>query len=1176
MTVPFPLSTTDSGQQPLSPDEYRRRLAEAQAWQNAETPDDPQAEVPNPGTPRQEGYRRVVSFVRSLRPKDVGAAVARGTMKAVDETSNTVLSVGKEIAKRTGLGEAVSGEDFLTWYSQKTGEVNPFTFGADRRERWLGPDSNGALGFVEGAAQFVAGMAGATRILKVGQVAGAVRTARIAAAGAAVDMTAFDPYQQRLSNLIESGPPRVQNALTRFLAANDEDNEATARLKAGLEGLLVGATVDRFIAGVRALRTARKASDGRLNSQKARDSIAADLEQATSATVADDAVTIRRNSNGTYNLLANATDAELDEAIAPRFASEAEAQTVAASINRAQRQEAALRGKLSLEQIEQVTTVAARITKGADPADVQRLLDGTDFNFSYVQTADEAKAVIEAMSEVLPRTRTVQSHAETVRLAQDVLSDMDGASAVEAIGKAFNNTEKLPQLITASRTYLYDLGKRIADLSFAADTNADNPVAIDQLARSLDHLYAIHDKLAGTTTNVARTLNAHQIPVGGKIQTPSKAPGKSHFAPATHRSTAGLSAREVRSLARQVRLAEGDPKAILAAVKSAQAATDGEAGSGIFDRIISYRVEALLSGPKTQIVNAVSNAANAFITPTEYWWAGLRSGNSALQQEGADILTGVFLNFRDSWKAAGKALRAGANLLDPSASVSDMTTPAPMGTSWLSKLLHVPSRFLLTTDEFFKQLNYRSVVRAKSLRLAREDGITDRALLGQRVTDDLAAAFSLNGAAANDVALAYTRSATFTDPLEYGFGLTLQKAAQEHRLVRLVVPFVRTPTNLYRWVAKHTPALNRFQRQHAEDIAAGGERAAVAHARTEMGMAIYGTAALFALSGNITGAGPSNRALRQQWKEAGNQPYSIRLPNGQWIAYNRGDPFTAPFGLVADAVAISGEMGDEDGEALAAAIMASVASNLSSKTYLQGITEAMSALSSGNGWEWEKLTNNLATSFIPNLFRQVNPDDTLRESRSLLDQAMSRLPGFSEQLEPRRNILGEPVLRPPGWANNALNPFTLSRKVENVSVQDELLRLGRSLAMPAEKLAEGRIDLTDRKAFDNATGQSPYDRMLELVADPGDGKRSLRTDMEKLVQSKRWQDASDGTSIMPGGMRYLLASRLITAHQERAFGRVLKEYPLLKDAMKLDERTKAAAITGGDDAVARVEALFGQ
>lgn len=337
----------DSDQQPLSPDEYRRRLAELDDWRAAEAPDEAETEQPRIGTPRQDGYRRVVGLFRSLRPKDVGAAVARGTMKAVDETSNTVLSVGKEIAKHTGLGEAVSGEDFLSWYSEKTSEVNPFTFGADRRERWLGPDSNGALGFVEGAAQFVAGMAGATRILKVGQVVGATRTARIAAAGAGVDMAAFDPYQQRLSNLIESGPPRVQNALTRFLAANDDDNEATARLKAGLEGLLIGATIDRFIAGVRALRTARKASDGKITGRNARESIAADLEKAAAPSTTDDAVTIRRNSNGTYNVLADATDAEIDEAIAPRFASEAEAQTVAASINRAQRQEAALRGKLS-------------------------------------------------------------------------------------------------------------------------------------------------------------------------------------------------------------------------------------------------------------------------------------------------------------------------------------------------------------------------------------------------------------------------------------------------------------------------------------------------------------------------------------------------------------------------------------------------------------------------------------------------------------------------------------------------------------------------------------------------------------------------------------------------------------------------------------------------------------
>jgi hypothetical protein len=1152
----------------LSPDEFRLRLA--QVMDNE--PDEDEEEEQR--TPRQTGYSKVGAFFRSI---------GRGIMKAADETSRTMSEALAPATEAANMGKAAfdpqapkDAQGFMEWYGQKTSEVNPLQFGADRRERWLGPDATGVLGFVEGVSQFAASFIAFKKIAGAGKAAGYVKNMAV---GALTDASSFDPHQARLSNIIESAPFPIQNAITRYLAADEDDSVAEGRLKAALEGTIIGGTADVLIAGFRWMKGGKAPA-------------------AAASRASDEVVDVRANGDGTYSLTPTeaqrlrgvaskiATDGDLedinrgiDEA-APKFESAAEAQTVAASINRAVRVEALPKGSLTPEQVTRLRGVAQRIATGEDLDDFNRLLDGTDFNFNYVQSSDEAKSVIEAISEVLPRDKTPQTHAQTVKMAEDLLVDMDGVQAVEAISGAFKNTVNLPQVITAVRTYMYDLGQRIADLSLAADTNADNPVAMDQLSRALSHLFDLHHNLAGTSTNVARTLNAHQIAVttsktADVLVDAGKATATTRRAPLQYSAVSGLTPREIRALARKVRVAEGDPKAILAAIKETQAASQAAVKPGIMDRLVSYRIEAMLSGPKTQLVNAISNATNAFVTPVEYWWAGLRTGNTALREEGADILTGLALNFRDSWRAAGKAMRAGSNMLDAESAVSDMMRAAPMGTSWISKLVHTPSRLLMTTDEFFKQMNYRSVVRAKSLRLARADGIADPALLAQRVADDMAAAFSLNGSATDEIALAYTRTATYTEALDYGLGKTLQDAAQKHALVRIVVPFVRTPTNLFRWSWKHTPGLNRFQRQHADDIAAGGERAALALARTEMGMAIYGTAATLALQGNITGAGPSNPALRSQWLAAGNQPYSVKLPNGRWVSYRRGDPFTAPLGLVADAVAIASEMDEEEWGNIASASLASIASNISSKTYMQGIADFMDAAASGDGWKMEKLLTNTALSFVPNLLRQVNPDDTLRETRSLLDETMGRLPGFSEKLEPRRNLLGEPIMRPPGYLNNAVNPFTVSRKDVDVNVQDRLVELGKAMAMPAEKIAEGRIDLTDRQTWDNGTGQSPYDRMLSLIAEPGDGKKNLRTALEELVTSERWERASDGTASMPGGMRYLMASRLITAHQQRAEGRMLKEYPKLFEAMKQDPRTKGAAIMGGEDAVDRVEALFG-
>jgi hypothetical protein len=711
----------------------------------------------------------------------------------------------------------------------------------------------------------------------------------------------------------------------------------------------------------------------------------------------------------------------------------------------------------------------------------------------------------------------------------------------------------------------------------------------------------------------------HNDPVRDYIKLNGRSPGT--------RLSSGLTKKELRGLARQIRLAEGDPDKILDALYATRATKVAKGDPTLMQKIIGFRMNSMLSGPKTLVINAASNAMAALQRPVEFWYAGVRSGNKELRSMGSDVMVGLATELGDSFRAGWKSFVAGENMLDLSKKAFEDRTAemaSKDGKTWLQTLLNGPSRVLMSTDEFFKQLNYRSNVRAQALRDARELGMTEPKDIADHVESTLQSAFALKDqdgfryrSATNPVALQYARVSTFTNELGEGtMGKWLQDGAIKHPFVRLVMPFVRTPVNLFRWTWERTPGLGRFSESYQQAMKAGGEQAAVAKAKIELGTAMYGAAAFYALTGNITGAGPSNPVLRQQWLQAGNEPYSIKVPGtNTWISYRRADPVVTPvglaatamdnvkesgekiasatrirnmqredgdiggtLGLIADFVHASGEIAEEDGTRMATAFIASIAANVSSKTFLQGMVEFMDGLSGGEPFKVQTFLTNMATSFIPNIIRQTNPDDTVRETRGIFDEIVSRTP-WSAGLEPKRNLFGEPVLRAPGYINRTLNPFTVTQKSDDPTVADQLVSLGRGMTMPAEERLGGAVRLTDRTKWSEGAAperqnQSPYDRMLEIMANPGNGTPSLKQAMTKLVTSKPWGKISDGTAAQPGGEKYKLAATIIGQYQDIALARVKGEYPALQRALSTEDAQRAAAALQGEAGVAAVQKLF--
>ena len=155
---------------------------------------------------------------------------------------------------------------------------------------------------------------------------------------------------------------------------------------------------------------------------------------------------------------------------------------------------------------------------------------------------------------------------------------------------------------------------------------------------------------------------------------------------------------------------------------------------GVGKMAMNAWVNGLLSGPKTQIVNALSGALASAVRPLEKAAGRLAVGdksgamaqlaqyNYMLQHAGA----ATRLAIKTAKSNEPILLRGGkvSEILDASGQESSAVMAAKY--SALSSIVTFPTRTLQTVDEFFKQLNYRSQVMSDLQATAAHKGYDDK------------------------------------------------------------------------------------------------------------------------------------------------------------------------------------------------------------------------------------------------------------------------------------------------------------------------------------------------------------------------------------------------------------------------------------------------------------------
>jgi len=477
-----------------------------------------------------------------------------------------------------------------------------------------------------------------------------------------------------------------------------------------------------------------------------------------------------------------------------------------------------------------------------------------------------------------------------------------------------------------------------------------------------------------------------------------------------------------------------------------------------FNAATEVWINALLSNVQGHAANILSNSLVAAIAPFERGLAGvgayMRGAGAASDRvfagEAAAMYVGMIHGFIDAVTSSVKTMQTGVSSFATkevrTGAVQELlgsahNTLLGRSTEYLATL---PSRAMLAEDEYFKVINERAELWAQAYRHAMRSGARDVKSVKAAVEGFLASP----PATVKEAARAFAETQTFSQDLPESLRGLQHFASQP--AVKYIMPFFKTPTNIFLYNLERFPILNLAVKDMRENILKPTAAGDLARAKMAMGAMAVATAWYLAQSGIITGRGPIDPDLNRDWKAEGNLPYSRIYEDGTAKGFNRLDPYGALFGIVADFQQVSGELEADELDEVALALTVAFSNNFLSKTYVQGLSEALETVTINRPGEkhsnfWRKLGGSAVPAGVAGAERVVDP--AMSDVQSLRDEIYSRIPGWSKEVPARRYINGEKRTVPAMWGPDFLSPIPTSKKANDPRWR-EILDQKISLSMP--------------------------------------------------------------------------------------------------------------------------------
>jgi hypothetical protein len=1098
---------------------------------------------------------------------DMTLSIPQGVVNAVEEQGdfldeNIVSLGGIEFGDKDGK---LSFKDFIPKYVSPT-RWKEQKYSEERQLPLFYKPKTLAGNVTEGVSRFLGGYFLPSRFLKgAGLVGGfGVTALRGLTAGAVADLTVFDPNEGRLSDmLVEFDSPVLNNAVTQYLATDEEDTEMEGRLKNVLEGMIIGGVAEGVLFGIKAFKKAK-------------------------ATQNFD------EKNAIYK--------EAGEAI-----KEVQAGNTTSPVVR----KAIVDGNpaINVDELTKEFKIGEKTAKADSESFIKKILNTKSFrNAEHVlKTIDDAASQFDdATKNFLENDVLRNDIAEG--LAKNIASSKD--EILRALPKQTEAAKQGTVRMLASKMVLQEIARNLQDTSikyvkqFGENEKLWTKEARQEIANYTkliqDVTYSLKEQIRGA----ARVTQAGRVKVGavgGKVIDAEKA-------------------------AEYVRLYNSNP--IILAKKFASGSLDEviqNAGKTKYQKAIevfnSAYINSLLSGVFTQAVNLKSGLYEALIRPMEQVIGGAIARDKKSIQLGFAQYRGMIHSFRDTWKAVGIALRQGDAVLDPLArtqdnlqivngkavrpiSAANLGFNGRVGTAidWIGRVIELPSRLLITSDEFLKQINYRGRLLSNALENTMELGLDITSKEGRKNIDRiLKQGFDENGLAniknnpINEKALQYARESTFTNSLTDGsyrnWGSKIESFIKNSPEFRFVMPFIRTPTNLWRHFSNRIPGFGLLTRQNQE-LWNSGDRRARAEVLGRQALGFAGT--MYALDvaleyietkdgmrlPKLTGNGPANFDIKKQWLSLGWQPYSFARQNSDgtvtYIQYNRMDPRFYVLGIIADLKENIANINDEDKSDIFGAAVLTVFKNVTNKTYLRGLSDTFEVLAEPTPKNISQFFGGVVGNLIPFVsFRSqgipgiLDPDKEALQTRSFIDQVIAKTPFAKGYLETKRDILtGEPiekkptglVINPDGIASFSfwfMGP-TMVGKSSDVKQDPTAYEVARlKLTLSAPEIKKFKVDLTEFKKGD----QTAYDYWLEQVGKAKDfDGTTLKQKLENTFKTSQYKSAKEGDETVDGGKEYII-KRIFDGYKKLAYANMLQKYPEVRKKIEKSQGYKYEMLT---------------
>jgi hypothetical protein len=663
---------------------------------------------------------------------DIPTQVVGGVRDAVQSTIGFAEGLGDTLGEKTNIGGLVFGEkadNGIVGYKSydelvRDGDSNPLFGKFGTKDAIQLPEIDQADtvvgGLTRGVTQFATGWITGGKLLRGASnqlsTSTAIKLAKGAKAnpikaslgkGAVADTIAFDEETGRFSDIINEYTPALANPLTDYLASDPDDTFWEGRFKNTLEGLALGGITEGLFRTARYIKNKKQ----QINNEKFDQKILEEDEKFLNEKGEVDYQEARK-----ANLLENKPkvntkvktedlQAEIDDAVFNNFK---KLQTKKVKGKNVQRTNEEFDQKLSLDE---------GLDLGISTARWKVLNREGLFTLENIAKANQ---------KALAKLNTVRSDEIVQRLA-DRKYRGNIAKVYDEFGTLADNLDEVDSLIVAHEMMLQSTlniipklarevkikgsGTTVADVKFAlglAEGGWINDIRVAKgLGRGLRQRGVVKQEVESLTknteNNIKNTVNEWRT-FGGKVEEFIEQLAKADDANATQKVIAWATKNKTWNIANEV------------------------------------WINALLSNPKTHIVNMTSNFVNTFLKPLEAGVGSLIRLENAkkyakIRAEGAnaistlagltkyldDVVNYTRLSFK---RSDGIIAGSGATKLD---------NPTQNLKGKVGTFVNTPTRFLNAEDEFFKQINYR----ARMYSIAVQKALADNASKTKKVGSNL-------------------------------------------------------------------------------------------------------------------------------------------------------------------------------------------------------------------------------------------------------------------------------------------------------------------------------------------------------------------------------------------------------------------------------------------------------